>query len=198
MPNVAKRTCGGGLLRGAAEFESSPPSQLREGAQVIRPGAFCVLARVRRRRGATMEPVTVEIRRLDPADRDLVRAAGHLFDDPPTPAWTDDVLRREGHHLLFAFDDGVAVGFVTCVEMAHPDKGVEVFLYELGVDEAARGLGIGRRLVEAALDLARDLGGYGAWTITEDDNEAALATYRSAGATADPTSVTETWDWRDG
>ena len=143
-----------------------------------------------------MGAVTVEIRRLEPEDRELVLAAGHLFDGPPTPGWTDDVLRREGHHLIFAFDDGAPVGFVTCVEMAHPDKGVEVFLYELGVDDAARGRGIGRRLVQAALDLARDRGGYGAWTITEDDNEAALATYHSAGATADPTSVTEVWDWR--
>jgi ribosomal protein S18 acetylase RimI-like enzyme len=140
--------------------------------------------------------MSVEIRRLGPGDDRLVLAAGHLFDDPPSEPWTADVLARPGHHLLFAFDGETAVGFVTCVEMAHPDKGVEVFLYELGVDDAARRRGIGRQLVQAGLELARELGCYGAWTITEDDNEAALATYRSAGATADPTSVTQTWEWR--
>lgn len=138
----------------------------------------------------------VEIRRLGPDDAPVVLAAGHLFDEPPTEAWTRDVLARAGHHLLLALDGGTPVGFATCIEMAHPDKGVELFVYELGVDEAARRRGIGRRLVEAALALARELGCYGAWTITEDDNEAALATYRSTGAEADATSVTQVWDWR--
>lgn len=139
----------------------------------------------------------VEIRPLGPGDQAVVLGAGHLFDDPPTEAWTRRFLERDGHHLLVAFDDGVPVGFVSGVEMTHPDKGTELFLYELGVDDAARGRGIGRALVEAGLALARELGCYGAWTITEDDNEAALATYRSAGAAADATSVTEVWDWRD-
>jgi ribosomal protein S18 acetylase RimI-like enzyme len=141
--------------------------------------------------------MAVEIRQLGPGDEAVVLAAGHLFDDPPTEAWTAEFFARQGHHLLVAVDDGVAVGFVSCVEMCHPDKGTEVFLYELGVDDAARRRGIGRQLVTAGIELARSLGCYGAWTITEDDNVAALATYRSAGAEPDPTSVTQTWDWRN-
>lgn len=140
----------------------------------------------------------VEIRRLGPGDEALVLAAAELFDDPPTLAWTTEFLARQGHHLLVAVEGDDALGFVSCVEMCHPDKGTEVFLYELGVDERARRRGIGRQLVDAGVALARELGCYGAWTITEDDNEAALATYRSAGAEADPTSVTQVWDWRDG
>lgn len=140
--------------------------------------------------------MTVEIRPVQPGDDALVLAAAELFDHPPTPGWTADFLARAGHHLLFAFNGDEAVGFVSCVEMAHPDKGVELMLYELGVADHAQRRGIGRQLVDAAVALARDLGCYGAWTITEDDNTAALATYRSAGAEADPTSVTQTWDWR--
>lgn len=123
-------------------------------------------------------------------------AAADLFDQPPTLEWATDFLARVGHHLLVAVEDDEALGFVSCVEMIHPDKGTELFLYELGVSEHARRRGIGRQLVEAGLDLARTLGCYGAWTITEDDNTAALATYRAAGAEPDSTSVTQTWDWR--
>jgi len=141
-------------------------------------------------------PVT--IRRLGPGDEPLVLHASHLFDHAPTPEWTQRFLEREGHHLLLAIEGDEAVGFASAIEMAHPDKGIELFLYELGVDEGARRRGIGRALVEAALELAHALGCYGAWTVTEDDNDAALATYRAAGAEADPTSVTQVWDWRDG
>jgi ribosomal protein S18 acetylase RimI-like enzyme len=141
--------------------------------------------------------MAVEIRSLRPGDEGFVLDAAELFDAPPTLQWTTDFLARPGHHLLVAVEGGQAVGFVSCVEMCHPDKGTELFLYELGVDDAARGRGIGTQLVEAGVELARTLGCYGAWTITEDDNVAALATYRSAGAEADPTSVTQVWDWRD-
>ncbi len=34
---------------------------------------------------------------------------------------------------------------VSGVELTHPDKGTEMFLYELGVAERFRGRGIGRR-----------------------------------------------------
>ncbi len=141
--------------------------------------------------------MTASVRRLGPEDADVVLGAGHLFDSAPTPAWTADVLRRAGHHLLIAFDGTTPVGFATCIEMAHPDKGTELMIYELGVDERARRRGVGRRLVDESLAPARELGCYGAWTATEDDNAAALATYRAAGAEPDHTTVTQTWDWRD-
>jgi len=140
--------------------------------------------------------MAIEIRVLGPGDEAVVIAAAGLFDEPPTPGWTESFLTTSGHHLLVAFDGDDAVGFVSCVELLHPDKGRELFLYELSVAEEVRRRGIGRALVDAGLDLARRLGCYGAWTATEDDNAAALATYRSTGATADPTTVTEVWDWR--
>lgn len=137
----------------------------------------------------------VEIRGLGPGDEAVVLGAADLFDHPPTEAATADFLHRDGHHLLMAVDGDRAIGFVSCVEMVHPDKGSELFLYELGVAEDRRREGVGRHLVEAALDLARALGCHGAWTATEADNEAALATYRAAGAEADGSTVTEVWDW---
>jgi ribosomal protein S18 acetylase RimI-like enzyme len=66
-------------------------------------------------------------------------------------------------------------------------------LYELGVAEAHRSRGIGRGLVEALAHLARETGCYGMWVLTDDENAAALATYRSAGGTLDPPQRMLTW-----
>ena len=74
-----------------------------------------------------------------------------------------------------------AVGFVSGVEVTHPDKGTEMFLYELAVDEPFRRRGIGRALVERLAALAREAGCYGMWVITDDDNAAARATYEGSG-----------------
>ncbi len=88
-----------------------------------------------------------EIRRLGPGDDALVVAAEHLFDGPARPDATARFLAEPGHHLLVAYDGERPVGMVTGVETTHPDKGTEMFLYELAVDDAARGRGIGRALV---------------------------------------------------
>lgn len=140
----------------------------------------------------------MQIDRLGPADVERVLAVPHLFDAPPTVEGTARFLGREGHHLLFARLDGVDVGFVSGVETVHPDKGVEMFLYELGVDEAARGRGAGKALVAALRDLAISLGCYGMWVLTDADNDAALATYQAAGAAAPDAQVLLDWTFDQG
>jgi ribosomal protein S18 acetylase RimI-like enzyme len=135
----------------------------------------------------------MQIDRLDPEDLERVLAAPHLFDGPPTAEWTDRFLGADGHHLLFASFEGVDVGFVTGVEITHPDKGTEMFLYELGVDEAARRRGAGQALVAALRDLAQERSCYGMWVLTDAGNEAALRTYRSAGGSDPDPQVVLDW-----
>jgi ribosomal protein S18 acetylase RimI-like enzyme len=136
----------------------------------------------------------MRIVRLAPGDEHLVVAGAELFDAPPTEAWTAKFLSSEGHHLLVALDaDSDPVGFVSGVETSHPDKGTEMFLYELSVDPDRRNRGIGRALVGALADVARDRGCYGMWVGTEPDNAAALATYRAAGASPPEEFVTVEW-----
>jgi ribosomal protein S18 acetylase RimI-like enzyme len=135
----------------------------------------------------------VRIDRLGPGDEARVLAAGGLFDDPPTAEATARFLAEDGHHLLVATVDGRDVGFVSGVETTHPDKGTELFLYELGVDEAHRRQGIGRALVRALAALAVERGCYGMWVATEPDNDAAIATYRSAGSGEPEPSVVLAW-----
>ena len=120
-------------------------------------------------------------------------AAGHLFDDPPRREATERFLAEETHHLLIAYEDDVPAGMVTGVEMTHPDKGTEMFLYELGVDEAFRGRGLGQSLVRALVALARERGCYGMWVLTEEDNDAALVTYQRAGGVREGGQVMLAW-----
>lgn len=138
----------------------------------------------------------VDIHRLGQGDEDRVIGAAHLFDAPPTAEWTLLFLAREGHHLLVAADGGEDVGFVTGVETVHPDKGAEMFVYELGVDDHHRGRGIGRALVQALAEVARERGCYGMWVLTDTDNHAALATYQSAGSSPPRPQVMLDWELR--
>ncbi len=134
-----------------------------------------------------------EIERV--TESDVVLAAGHLFDSAPTPAWSQAFLAAPGHHLLMAFEDDRAVGMVTGVEMTMPDKGTEMFLYELAVADDAQGKGIGTALARALADLAIQLGCYDMWVLTDHDNLPALGAYRRSGAaTTEPTTLL-LWDF---
>jgi ribosomal protein S18 acetylase RimI-like enzyme len=136
--------------------------------------------------------VTV-IRELVEGDDAFVAAASHLFDGPARPDATAAFLGDDRHHLLVAYDGPRAVGFVSGVEVTHPDKGTEMFLYELAVDEPYRRHGIGRELVERLAAVARRTGCYGMWVVTDHDNDAARATYEGADATPETGQVVEVW-----
>lgn len=135
----------------------------------------------------------MRIERLGPGDVEQALALEELLDGPPRAAATTRFLQEAGHHLLVAYEGDVPVGMVTGVEMTQPDKGTEMFLYELGVAEAFRRRGIGRALVDRLADLARDAGCYGMWVLTDHDNDAALATYRSAAASPEGDHVMLGW-----
>ena len=132
-------------------------------------------------------------------DAVAVHAAADLFDAPPLAAATERFLADPTHHLLFAFDGGGrAVGMISGIETTHPDKGTEMFIYELGVAPAARLQGVATALVRALADVARERGCYGMWVGTEPDNAAAQATYRKAGATEEAPFVLLNWDLTTG
>ena len=130
---------------------------------------------------------------MGPGDDERVLRAGHLFDYPARPDAVNRFLTDPNHHLLIAYSGDAAAGFVSGVEVTHPDKGTEMFLYELAVDEAYRRQGIGTALVEALRDLARAQGCYGMWVLTDDDNAAAGATYRKAGGEVESQPLMFSW-----
>jgi ribosomal protein S18 acetylase RimI-like enzyme len=122
-----------------------------------------------------------------------VEAAGPLFDGPAQPEAIRRFLAEAGHHLLVASIGGLPVGMVSGVETTHPDKGTEMFLYELSVAEPYRGRGIATQLVAALADLARRVGCYGMWVLTDDTNAPALGAYEAAGGVRDTAPRMLTW-----
>jgi GNAT superfamily N-acetyltransferase len=137
--------------------------------------------------------VPAEILTMGPDDAPRIMAASHLFDGPAQTGATDHFLQRDGHHLLIAYVAGEPVGFVSGMEIEHPDKGCEMLLYELSVEEPFRRNGIGRALVQELGALARGIGCYGMWVVTDEENVAARATYERSGATAEASQVVEVW-----
>jgi ribosomal protein S18 acetylase RimI-like enzyme len=133
------------------------------------------------------------IQRVGPADIALLHRAAALFDEPLRDDWIDRFVGSGDHHLLLAVDGDAPVGMVSGVELTHPDKGVEMFLYELFVLESARGTGVGTALVEALGALARERGCRGMWVLTDEDNAAGIGTYRKAGATIEQRTLLLEW-----
>ena len=123
----------------------------------------------------------LEIRALGLGDEAAVVAAQHLFDGPARADATARFLGEPGSHLLVAYVGGEPAGFASGIEVTHPDKGTEMFLIELAVDEAHRRRGHGRALIGALAELARERGCTGMFVLVDDDNEAGRAVYRSAG-----------------
>jgi len=135
----------------------------------------------------------MEIRRID--DVEAVLGASGLFDVAPELEATRRFLASDGHVLLIAYEAEQPIGFVSGVEMTHPDKATEMFVYELGVDELHRRRGVGTALVVALREHARARGCRGMWVATDVDNEAALGVYAAAGAAAPVDQVVVEWSF---
>lgn len=142
-------------------------------------------------RGMAIAEFTIEVI----SDTDAVLAAGHLFDHPPTSALAARFLSNPGHHLLLASVDGIPVGFVTGIEINHPDKRTEMLLYELAVDIEWRRRGIGTGLVSALCALARESGHRGMWVPIDAGDAAAAAVYRAAGASVSEAAEILEWEF---
>jgi ribosomal protein S18 acetylase RimI-like enzyme len=129
----------------------------------------------------------MELWHAAPGAEEKVKAAERLFDDPVDVGATRRFLADDANHLLIAYVDGEPAGFVSGTELMHPDDPrPELFLNELGVDEAFRGRGIGRALVANLWELAQNRGCRGMWVLTDDENPAALKAYAAAGGTRSP------------
>jgi ribosomal protein S18 acetylase RimI-like enzyme len=124
---------------------------------------------------------------------DAVAAVQPLFDHALRHEAVERFLGDPTHHLLVAYSGEAVAGFVSGVEMTHPDKGTEMFLYELAVDETSRNQGVGRSLVRALAELAGERGCYGMWVLTDDGNPAALRAYAAADGVREPEAVLFTW-----
>lgn len=111
----------------------------------------------------------------------LTNVAPAVFDHAVNPRLVAEFLNDPRHHLVVAVDAGRVVGFVSAVHYVHPDKPAELWINEVGVAPEYQQRGIGRRLLDRALALGRELGCANAWVLTDDANIAAMRLYRAAG-----------------
>jgi aminoglycoside 6'-N-acetyltransferase I len=136
-----------------------------------------------------------EIKLLGPADFHLLhKIAQDVFDDPIVPERAQEFLADPRHRLVVAVDKDVVVGFVSAVIYVHPDKTApELWINEIGVAPTHQGQGIGKALMKAMLEEAKQAGCSEAWVLTDRANLPAMAMYRSAGgeeSLPDPTMFT--------
>jgi ribosomal protein S18 acetylase RimI-like enzyme len=129
----------------------------------------------------------MEIRRLGPGDEDVVRALATR-----TPHF--ELLEDERTIFLAAFEDGEPVGFVLAHDLPRRhDPPAKLLVYEVDVHEDHQRRGIGKALLGELARIARARGIPQGWVLTDDDNEAGMALYRSAGG-RDPRQVIE-WEF---
>ena len=122
------------------------------------------------------------IRMLEAGDEAVFARIGpEVFDHAVDPALAREFLADPHHHIAVAIDAGTVVAFASGVDYVHPDKPREMFVNEVGTASTHRGQGLGKKVVTALCDHARAMGCKVAWVLTERDNAAARALYKSAG-----------------
>jgi ribosomal protein S18 acetylase RimI-like enzyme len=130
---------------------------------------------------------TISVRRARLGDEGEIARFEAAFDYDVLPDETRRFLADERHHVLLGYVDDRPAGFVSAVEVFHPDKRPEIFLNEIGVMDEARRRGVARALIEELKRLGRERGCGTMWVLTDEDNEAAMALYRTTGGRLDGT-----------
>ena len=84
---------------------------------------------------------------------------------------------------------------VVVIEMTYPDRGTEMFLYDMRVDDDHRGRGIGHAMLDRLEALAIDTLCGAVWVVTGtgDKNAGARAAFSSRGAVEDRERVRYSW-----
>jgi aminoglycoside 3-N-acetyltransferase I len=135
--------------------------------------------------------VDIEIRLLAPGDESVVRAL-RTYEGDGDP---EGLLADPRTLMLVAFDEERPVGFVLAHDLPrrHGDRS-GLFVYEVDVAATHRRRGIARALLDQLAKLAHERGIDRGFVLTDADNEAANALYRSAGGEIEGTDVV--WQFR--
>lgn len=100
----------------------------------------------------------------------------------------EQLIAQQAIDLLLYKDEGEIQGMLTLVTFAIP-TGVRAWIEDVVVDDAARGKGAGRALVEAACDLATKRGAKTVDLTSRPSREAANRLYQRCGFEARQTNV---------
>ncbi|MET0789412.1 MAG: N-acetyltransferase family protein [Cellulomonas sp.] len=109
-------------------------------------------------------------------------ATGHATFESAPPSWEAfDAGRLPAHRLVALDDDGAVVGWAAASSVSDRCAYAGVIEHSVYVDPAAQHRGIGRALLQALLDDARDKG---VWTVQSGifpENATSLAVHAAAG-----------------
>jgi ribosomal protein S18 acetylase RimI-like enzyme len=129
--------------------------------------------------------MVIEVRILTSADIAVLdHVVDGVFDGPVVPSLAAEFLADDRHYICVAIEDGLVIGFASAVRYVHPDKPSEMWINEVGVSPRFQRRGIGKAMISRLLTEAQTNGCREAWVLTDDDNTAARALYRSAGGSA--------------
>jgi ribosomal protein S18 acetylase RimI-like enzyme len=129
------------------------------------------------------EDAAVRVRLARRGDEGEVARFVEAFDDDVLPDETTRFLDDDRHLLLLGYVGDRPAGFLSAVEVFHPDKQSELFLNEIGVMQRDRRRGVARALIDELRRVGRDLGCAGMWVLTDESNTAAMNLYASTGGT---------------
>lgn len=139
--------------------------------------------------------MSIKIAEIKHCDEQLVKAferlTPQLSESAPIP--TSERLQRiissPTTHLLAALtDEGTIVGVLTLVFFDIPTY-CKAWIEDVITDSDHRGQGIGRALVERAVEMANDYGADGIYLTSRPSREVARALYRKVGFEEVPTTV---------
>ncbi|WP_169972805.1 GNAT family N-acetyltransferase [Tautonia rosea] len=128
----------------------------------------------------------VVVRLLNRSDAPLFeKVADDVFDAEIQADLVREFLNDPRSLMSVALHSGVIVGMASAVIYVHPDKPRQLFINEVGVAPPYQRRGVGRRLVSALLDRARELGCSEAWVATEVENHPPRSLYEALGGVED-------------
>ena len=119
---------------------------------------------------------------LKPGDEELlVRAEGVFNSEVPSAARCSALLREPSYVMVVALTDDNEVMGRIYGNVLHRYEATDLLLYEVDVTEAHQRTGVGRSMLDYLKSLCAKRGFNEMWVLTELDNVAGNAVYRSAG-----------------
>ena len=139
--------------------------------------------------------MSIKIIQIEHCDEQLIKAFERLTPQLsqnapiPTTKRLERIISSPTSHLLAAVtDEGVIAGVLTLVFYDIPTY-CKAWIEDVITDSDYRGQGIGRALVERAVEMANDYGADGIYLTSRPSREVARALYRKVGFEEVPTTV---------
>lgn len=119
---------------------------------------------------------------LRPGDEDLLRRAEIIFNPKVISHERAAMLLSEPSYVMVvALDDGDAVMGRIYANVLYRFEATDLLLYEVDVADEHQRKGAGRAMIDFLSKLSAERGYREMWVLTELDNEAGNALYKSAG-----------------